>query len=245
LRRGAVHGFPAGTVLGVPLFIDATAIYLGPWVAIIALTQSSGRDLASTLIFFAVIIASLLAHELAHAYAAKALGVPVRHVALTWFGGYAAFWVEPTRWRDATIAFAGPAANLAIGAALFAATAHLPDPNVLELVASDRPGAIALARPRELTVIEQTMRDGAFVNLALGVFNLLPGMPLDGGHVLRAALSTRMSLGRASWIAAWAGIVIGALATAYGAWIESFTFFFLGLFVGLSAWGERRALRYG
>lgn len=102
--------------------------------------QSSSHDLVRSLAFIVIVIGSVLTHELAHAFMARALGVPVRHIALTWFGGYASFWVEPTRWRSAAIAFAGPAANLAIGAAFFIATKDLPDPNVLELSISPSGG---------------------------------------------------------------------------------------------------------
>jgi Zn-dependent protease len=200
-----------------------------------------------SLIFFVIIIGSVLAHELAHAFAARSLGVPVRHIALTWFGGYAAFWVEPTRWRNAAIAFAGPALNLAIGAAFYVATKDLPDPNALELsTSSNVEGYIHLvaSRPRELLIVEEAVRDIAFVNLSLGLFNLLPAFPLDGGHILRTLLSTQMSWGRAGWIAAWLGVILAAVGVAFAVWIESFTLFFLGAFVGLNAWMERAAIRY-
>lgn len=220
---------------------------LWPFVAIIALSQASGHDLIQSLIFFAILIASVLAHELAHALAARSLGVPVRHIALTWFGGYASFWVEPTRWRNAAIAFAGPAVNLAIGAFFYVLTQNLPNPNTLELV-SRHPGQSAtdlvFARPRDLLWFEEAMRDAAKVNLALGAFNLLPAYPLDGGHILRTLISNKMSWHRAGWIAAWVGIVLASAAVVYAIWIESFPILFLGLFVGLSAWIERSAMRY-
>jgi Zn-dependent protease len=241
----AVQGFRAGTVFGFPVYIENSALYLAPWLMFMALGQSSGHGLVGALIIFAVIIASVLAHELAHALTATGLGVAVRHISLTWFGGYAEFWVQPTRWRDAAIAFAGPAANLAIGAALLATTTNLPDPNTLELVSGLGDGAdMIMVHPRDLSLIEHGLRSGAFINLALGLLNLVPALPLDGGHILRAVLATRMSWGRAGWIAAWAGIVIGAVAVAYAVWIESFTFLFFGLFVGGTAWFERRAMRY-
>lgn len=105
-------------------------------------------------------------------------------------------------------------------------------------------GSLVASRPRELLIFEQAARDIALVNLSLGFFILLPGYPLDGGHILRSVLSTQMSWGRAGWIAAWIGIVLAAIAVAYGIWVESLTFFFLGIFVGVNAWMERQALRY-
>lgn len=238
--RGAVQGFHAGTVFGFPLYIDASALYLGPWVLLIALTQASGQGLIQALLFVIIAIASVLLHELAHALAARALGVPVRHIALTWFGGYASFWVQPTRWRDAAIAFAGPASNLALAAFLFAALANVPPPQAAQIIGSD-----IFISSREPSLLEHTVRTAAYLNLAMGAFNLLPGLPLDGGHILRATLAMRMPWGRAGCIAAWVGVLIGAAAAAYAIWIENFTILFLGLFVAGNAWLERRALRYG
>jgi Zn-dependent protease len=237
---GAVPGYRAGTLFGFPIIVEITALYLGPWVLLIALNQSSGGDLVRSLVFLVIILASVLVHELSHALAARALGIPVRHIALTWFGGYAAFWVQPSRWRDAAIAFAGPASNLALAAALFAAFNLLPD-----ISNSWIEGRDIYIRRYEPTLLEYALRAGAQINLALGLFNLLPGLPLDGGHILRTLLSTRMSLGRAGWLAAWAGVIIGALAVAYAIWIESFSILFIGLFVAGSAWVERHAMRYG
>lgn len=237
--RGAVRGFRAGTVFGFPLYIDASALYLGPWIILIALTQASGQGLVHALAFFVVAIASVLLHELAHALAARALGVPVRHIALTWFGGYAAFWVQPTRWRDAAIAFAGPASNLALAAVLFVALANVPTSHAAQMIDSD-----IFISSREPSILEHTVRTAAYLNLAMGAFNLLPGLPLDGGHILRATLAMRLPWGRAGRIAAWAGVFIGAAAAAYAIWIENFTILFFGLFVAGNAWLERRALRH-
>ncbi|MBY0564046.1 MAG: site-2 protease family protein [Hyphomonadaceae bacterium] len=238
MRSGSNPGFAIGTAFGFPVFVEMSALYLGPLLLLVALHQSSGVDLLRALIFVALAVGSVLAHELAHALTARALGVPVRHIALTWFGGYASFWVQPTRWRDAAIAFAGPAANLLIASILFAILAVLPSQDATWIE-----GADIYVRPHNPNLIEYAVRAGAFLNLALGLFNLLPGLPLDGGHILRTVLSTRMSLGRAGWIAAWAGIVIGVVAIAYAIWVESFAILFVGLFVAGSAWGERRAMR--
>jgi Zn-dependent protease len=234
-----VPGVYAGTLFGFPLFIESSALYLGPWVALILLTQGGGSDLIRAFLFLIIIIASVLVHELTHALTARALGVPVRHIALTWFGGYAAFWVQPTRWKDAAIAFAGPASNLSLAALLYMALANMPVQQTVWVDGSDL--VVAANAPN---LLEHTLRTAAFLNVALGAYNLLPGLPLDGGHILRALLATRMPWGRAGWFAAWAGVVLGAAAVAYAIWIESFSLLFMGAFVTFSAWAARRALRY-
>lgn len=235
----AVPGVYAGTLFGFPIYIDTSALYLGPWVVLILLAQGGGSDLIRAFLFLLIIVASVLVHELAHALTARALGVPVRHIALTWFGGYAAFWVQPTRWKDAAIAFAGPASNLILAALLLLALENLPAQQNVWIEGSD-----LLIAADEPSLLEHTLRTAAFLNVALGAYNLLPGLPLDGGHILRALLATRMSWGRAGWFAAWAGVVLGAAAVGYAIWIESFSLLFMGAFVTFSAWAARRALRY-
>lgn len=239
--RKSDHGFYAGTVFGFPIYIETSALYLAPWLLLLALHQASGTGLVHAIAYVAVIIVSVLLHELGHAVSAQALGVPVRHIALTWFGGYAAFWVAPTHWRDAIIAFAGPALNLATAAFLFSVATTFPAAGgILQPSAS----ADLIINIREPGLLEDVVRTGAYVNLALGILNLLPGLPLDGGHILRAVLASQMSEGRANWLAAWAGVLIGAGALAYAIWVESFSFLFLGAFVGFSAWSHLRAMRY-
>jgi Zn-dependent protease len=234
-----VPGVYAGTVFGFPIYIESSALYLGPWVVLILLTQGGGSDLFRAFLFLLIIVASVLVHELAHALTARALGVPVRHIALTWFGGYAAFWVQPTRWKDAAIAFAGPASNLSVAALMFMALSAMPSQQNVWLEGGD-----LIIAANEPSLLEHTLRTAAFLNLALGAYNLLPGLPLDGGHILRALLATRMSRARAGWFAAWAGVIMGAAAVAYAIWIESFSLLFMGAFVTFSAWAARRALRY-
>lgn len=253
--RATAHGFSAGSVFGFPIYVEMTALYMGPWLLVAALTQASGVDLVRALIFFTLIPLSVLAHELGHAFAARALNVPVRHIALTWFGGYASFHFLPQRRHEAIIAFAGPATNLVIAALLWAAllwnagsgTPGLSAIDLASLGAGD-PGAryitIPFVQARDLAWYDHAIRDGALINLSLGLFNLLPGLPLDGGHILRAGLNARMSRGRATWIAAWAGFVIGLSVVAYAIWIESLWALIIGGFVAYSAWVERRRLRY-
>lgn len=108
---------------------------------------------------------SVLLHELGHAYLALRSGVPVRQVTLFIFGGVAQITREPaTPGAEFRIAIAGPAVSLAL-AAVFGG-----------LYLLDRQIPL-LAAPSEWL---------ARINLMLGLFNLIPGFPLDGGRVLRA-----------------------------------------------------------
>jgi Zn-dependent protease len=126
----------------------------------------------SPLIWLAAILSSLLflasvvAHELGHAVLATRVGIPVRSISLFMFGGVTQFKREsPAPGRELLIALVGPAVNIILGAVFLMARLVLPGMPELGV-------ALCLW--------------SAALNLALGVFNLLPWLPLDGGRVLRA-----------------------------------------------------------
>ena len=146
-----------------------------------------------------VLLASLLAHELAHAVVARRAGVAVGSVTLWLFGGVTTLGGEAKTPKAAfRIAFAGPATSLAL-AALFGG-----------LVA-------ALHTVRAAPIVVGVSSWLAVINLLLGLFNLLPGAPLDGGRVLRAFLWRRHGDPvRASIGAAHAGRVLAFILIALG-----------------------------
>jgi Zn-dependent protease/CBS domain-containing protein len=146
-----------------------------------------------------VLLASLLAHELAHAVVARRAGVSVESVTLWLFGGVTTLGGEAKTPKAAfRIAIAGPATSLVL-AAMFGGLAV-----ALHTVHA---AAIAVSVARWLFVI----------NLLLGLFNLLPGAPLDGGRVLRAYLWRRHGDSvRAGIGAAHAGRVVAFILIALG-----------------------------
>lgn len=116
------------------------------------------------------LLACLLAHEVSHAVAAQRSGVPTESITLWALGGVASLREEPATARSALgIAAIGPLASLLLAGTFALATL----------------GAEALDAPR---LLESALRWLAAVNLLLGLFNLLPGLPLDGGRVLHAVL---------------------------------------------------------
>jgi Zn-dependent protease len=115
-----------------------------------------------SLLFFA----SVLAHELGHAVLARRFGLKVRDITLFIFGGAATLEGDAKRPRDeALIAAAGPITSLAIGAFLW--------------------GIDVVVGQQQLAAIVGWL---GFINITLGLFNLIPGFPMDGGRILRAVL---------------------------------------------------------
>jgi Zn-dependent protease/CBS domain-containing protein len=144
-----------------------------------------------------LLFASVLLHELAHSVVATAHGLRVRGITLHVFGGVSHLEDEPPSPRaEAFIAAAGPLASFAIAAMLWGLRAA-------GVATEGSAGAIA-------TYL-------ATVNFLVGLFNLVPGFPLDGGRLLRAALwRWHGSLTRATYHASRVGLGVALLLMAFG-----------------------------
>ncbi len=168
-----------------------------------------------------VLLASLLAHELAHAVVARRSGVAVKDVTLWLFGGVTTLGGEAKTPKSAfRIAIAGPATSLVLAAAFAGLVAALH---------AVRAAPIVVGVASWLSVI----------NLVLGLFNLLPGAPLDGGRVLRAILwrrhgdSVRASIGaaHAGRVVAFVLIGLGLAEFVAGGVIGGVWLAFIGWFI--------------
>ncbi len=137
---------------------------------------------------------SVLAHEASHAYAARRYGLPVSHITLQFFGGMTAIDGEPESPRqEFWVSVVGPLSSLAV--ALLAYLAHLVAPG----------GLIGLA-----------LSGLAWTNLFVGVINLVPGLPLDGGRILKAIVwGASGDTHRGTIVAAWGGRIVALLALGY------------------------------
>jgi Zn-dependent protease len=182
---------------------------------------------AASVLFFV----SLVAHELAHVVVAKRFGLPVDSVTVWLFGGVSRLGGDPPTPRaELQIAVVGPLTSIAFGAG-FALAAAI---------------ASALGAP-SLMVAATTWL--ARINVVLGVFNLVPAFPLDGGRVLRAFLWGRqgdpigatVASARMGEAFAWLLIGVGAFGVAAGSG-EGLWFAFLGWFLLSAARAERSSV---
>jgi Zn-dependent protease len=140
---------------------------------------------------FAVLLTlSLLLHEISHALVAKRFGIGVRSITLHFIGGVTAIDGEPANPKqELAISAIGPATSLAIAGAAFALLQVTPE-GLLSFVVGGLAGA----------------------NLVVGILNLVPGMPLDGGRVLRAAVwQITGDPHRATAAAGWTGRCVAVL----------------------------------
>jgi Zn-dependent protease len=173
------------------------------------------------------LFAAVLIHELAHVLYALHTGGKVRSVTLMMVGGVSELTEAPTRPRDeALMALVGPLTSLGLAVLLYGAlllVQGLGGPN-----------------PVEYSNLQFALFYLALLNLILGLFNLVPAFPLDGGRVLRALLSARMGPVRGTRAAAGVGKVFAALFGVVG--LASFNPFLLviAVFVYMGADGEAR-----
>ncbi len=168
-------GWRVGKLFGIPIFLDYSWFAIAALITLfyaVALAEQFPEMTQGMAAFWGVLasaglFASILMHEICHSVVALAHGLKVRSVTLFVFGGVANIEREaPTAASAFWVALAGPAFNLSLFALL----------NLLLLS-----GWIA-----EETPVHQIVLLLADLNLFVGIFNLLPGLPLDGGQILRA-----------------------------------------------------------
>ena len=213
-RRIEQRGFFLFRVAGIDVNVDATWFLI---FALITISLALGYfpkelpDLSAVTYWLAGLVASLLfftsilLHELAHSVVAKRQGIEVPSITLFLFGGVSQLRQEPSDPRkELAITIAGPLSSFVLAGLFFGVWALIPGE-------SESP-------------VSQTFLWLGGINLMLGIFNMLPGMPLDGGRVLRAFLWWRHgSLERATRTASRAGkalamtiILLGILMVVMG-----------------------------
>jgi Zn-dependent protease/CBS domain-containing protein len=174
-------------------------------------------DLLVALAAVALFFASILAHELAHSLVARARGIPVRSITLWMFGGVSNFEREPTSpGIELQSAVVGPLTSLALGVLFLALGGHAA--RAALAVHGETRAALAALSPAATLLLWLGP-----VNLMVGLFNLVPAFPLDGGRIVRALVwRATGELSRATRVAAtigqgvgWALIVAG-VAMAFG-----------------------------
>ncbi len=186
----------------------------------------------TSLLFFA----SILAHELAHSLVGRAYGIPIKSITLFIFGGMAQMTREvKSAGAELRMAAAGPACSLVLGGLFYAILQFVP--GVPEPVA---------------TMVYWLF----FINVALAVFNLIPGFPLDGGRVFRSLLwrftgnykrSTRIATQVGQGVGysfILGGILMIFLQPPGWSWFNSLWLAFIGWFLQNAASASYRQLQW-
>lgn len=183
------------TLLGMPVRVPLSGIIGVGVIAWLWLPSfgSDARGIVAALVFAVLLYAGILLHELAHGLTARRLGNRVHGITLWILGGFTVYERERlTAGKEALIAASGPATTLALAAASQA---------LLWAVGPSVPALVA-----------DVLAAFVWTNVLLGVLNLLPGLPLDGGGIVRAVFwGLTGSEYRGTQVAAWSGRVIAAI----------------------------------
>jgi Zn-dependent protease len=226
---------------GIPVFISP---YWFVVAAVLVVLYSSSNSLPGSVhgsvarylvavAFVVLLYLSVLIHELSHSVVARAFGLPVRRILLYPLGGFSEIEQEPpTPGQEFLVSAAGPAMSLVLAGLGF--------------------GVYQLFNPAGIPGV--LLNRLIIANAIVGVFNLLPGLPLDGGRVLRAVLwKVTGKSGNSTVLAAWAGRVIGiglvlavlvlpnsqiGLVSGYGIWLVA-----VAAFMWMSAGQALRSAR--
>jgi Zn-dependent protease len=188
-------------------------------------------------LFVVLIFVSVLIHELGHCAMAVQFGNRVLDITLWPFGGVARIEQMPSEPKsEILISLAGPAMTLAIVVALLPLLLFVAVIGGWEALVPDS-GFFDRITPLDLLVYL------AATNAFLLAFNLLPAFPMDGGRVLRAALSPALGRQRATTAAVWVGMGFGAAMIVAGLWFRLYTLIIFALFLMLAAQAEGRTVR--
>jgi Zn-dependent protease/CBS domain-containing protein len=192
-RRESGPGIIIARPFGIPVYISPYwFVIAGVFVLIYA------NELAATLhgatrfivaaAFVVLLYVSVLFHELSHSLVARSYQLPVRRILLYPLGGFSEIEKEPpTPGKEFLVSAAGPALSLVLAAAGY---------GLMQVVPAGTIGGTLCSQLR-------------WANLVVGIFNLLPGLPLDGGRMLRAVIWKLSGRPATSTIAAaWAGRVL-------------------------------------
>ena len=197
-------GYELFRLNGIAVKLHGSFVVLMMFMAILALSDGGTvAEVGFRLLAPAVLVATVLLHEFGHALAARRVGVEVLDIVLTPLGGMARLQgvlTDPR--RELVIAAAGPLTNLGIAALIWiwfatAGAGSPPDGASLEL--ADETGGLLGTSP---------LRVAFLFNLLLGLLNLVPAFPTDGGRIFRASLALAIGNLRATRIACRLGMWI-------------------------------------
>lgn len=235
-RKKTTHATRRGlTLLGVPFVVSPIwlLVFVGlAWAHLAnakAVVSSTFGAWLLALSLPAVLFVSIVLHEVGHAVVGRRYGMPATEIAVTLLGGHTAFTKPSPSWKAGLLtSAAGPVANLGLGLIGLALMMSTPE-----------------------SWLHVVFYNVALVNIGLAVLNLLPGLPLDGGHILVAlawARTGRRSAGYrtaaicgllvAAAIGLWGAIQLTSGGNMFGLWSM-----FIAFSIGSSSWSTLQTVR--
>jgi len=222
IKLGKVAGIEIGLHYSWFIIAALIAFSLGEQFRQVNPGWGTSRIWFTALLTAVLFFVTLLLHELSHSLVAQARGLKVKAITLFALGGVSQIEDDATDAKtEFWVAIAGPVASLIIGLGCLAVAAGL--------------GWHPAAEPRTgLTAVLVWL---GYINVVLGIFNMIPGFPLDGGRVFRAIVwATTKNVDRSTRIAARVGQVVALLFIFDGLWKFFRGAGFGGLWIAFIGW---------
>lgn len=231
-RPGPAGAWRLGRTFGVDVYIRPGLLVMAAVLVLVFAPRYENERLNAYLLAGILVLAiymSVLVHELAHVVTARGFRVPVHSVTLHLLGGETLVEGESrTAWQEFWTAATGPLASAVVGVSAFGIANLVGDGPARQLVWSL-----------------------GFVNILVAIFNVIPGLPLDGGRMMRAVIwgiTRRETLGIR--VAGWIGLLTAVAVLALGIYLlteggrTAYTDFAVSLILAWFLWmGARQALR--
>lgn len=211
------------TAFKIPIRLHISMVVI-PYIAYTYVKDPGPWGIVTSMGLVVLLFGSVLLHELGHALTARRFGVQTKDIILTPIGGMARIVNMPrSPVREILIALAGPVVSLAIATVAFMFTVAF------------------VVVPIAPEVVQAGFSTLFTLNLMLGLFNLVPALPMDGGRILRGVLAIKRDYLSATILAARIGkiiAVVGGLAGVF--YLKSWSLGLIALFIFFSAGQEVR-----
>jgi Zn-dependent protease/CBS domain-containing protein len=219
--------FQIGKLFGIPIRLHATFLLLLLFIGIVGSRHGGGSGAIFGMISIVFIFFCVVLHEIGHSLAAVHYGIDVKDIVLMPIGGVSRMEDIPEDpKKEIVISVVGPLVSF--GLAL-----------VFLVIAQAAGQSVSI---RQLSIYQANLVANLFwINLILGIFNLVPAFPMDGGRVLRGLLSTGMDSLRATKIAVSVGQVFAILLFFFGIFFN-WWMALIAVFIYLGAEGEERMM---
>lgn len=218
--------FRIGSLFGIPLRVHLTFLLLLVFIALAPGDRPGGISGGYGVLWVILVFGCVVLHELSHSLAARRYGIPVRSITLLPIGGVSQMTRMPEKpGQEFAISVAGPLMSFALAVAfrVMAAVTGAPGDTFAGPIGSGH-------------IVVDLFR----INLILGLFNLAPAFPLDGGRALKAVLAMVMEPLKATRLAVTIGQVLAGVLFVVGV-LFNWWLALIAVFIYLGAEGEEKA----
>jgi Zn-dependent protease len=234
-----IRSVSLGKLAGIDIRVHSTLLFGAAWIVWEYGFRGNGGLTGALygLTLLLLVMGCVVLHELGHSFMAREYGSGIRDITIYPLGGAAYIERMPSDPRaEAAVTIAGPLVNVAIAASIF--------PVVVAIGLINGQTSVNQFLNKSIEVSPMGLLVSVLLfNILNVVFNLIPAFPMDGGRLVRAALTTVVGRERATNVAVIFGYAIATAMIVFGIWIEQPTLPLIGLFVMYLAYVEGKGVR--